>query len=247
MPCLLMIDDDTVFCEILTDYLKNEGFEVTSIHDGKEGLQRALGGAGEYDLIVLDVMLPSMNGFEILQRIRSRQETPVLMLTGSHEEVNRVVGLEMGADDFVTKPFNPREFVARVRAILRRTKEWSDKVTGLPAAERIVIGDIELDTGSRVARCNGEPLVLTSVEFGFLEMLIRAAGQVVPREQLAEKILGRSLTAYDHSTYVHVSSLRRKLGHKFDGVERIKTVRGIGYLYTYPSQPIESGIMRQRA
>jgi DNA-binding response OmpR family regulator len=242
MPSLLMIDDDAMFCELLTDYLKPEGFEVTSIHDGNEGLQRVLGGLEDYDLIMLDLMLPGMNGFEILQRIRSRLETPVLMLSGSHEDVNRVIGLEMGADDFVTKPLNPRELVARVRAILRRTKDRRDKITALPVRERIVIGDIELDPGVRMVRCNGEPLDLTSVEFGFLELLIRAAGHVVTREQLAEKILGRTLTAYDHSMYVHVSSLRRKLGPKFGGIERIKTVRGVGYLYTHPSQHLQNGM-----
>lgn len=243
MPGLLVIDDDEVLCKLLTDYLSPEGFEVTSVHDGREGLERALETSREYDLIVLDLMLPSMNGFEILQHLRSRRETPVLMITGSQEEMDRVVGLEMGADDMLTKPFNPRELVARVRAILRRTK---DRHVGVPPprpAECIVIGDIELDPGSRVVRCHGEPLALTSVEFGFLEMLIRSAGRVVTREQLAEKILGRTLTAYDHSTYVHVSSLRRKLGHKSGGIDRIKTVRGIGYLYAYPSHVMKSGMM----
>jgi DNA-binding response OmpR family regulator len=243
MPCLLVIDDDTVLCELLTDYLKPEGFEVTSVHDGEEGLHRVLEGAGAYDLIVLDLMLPSMNGFQVLQHIRSKLETPVLMMTASHEEMNRVVGLEMGADDFLTKPFNLRELVARVRAILRRTKDHPATVTPLSGAEPIVIGDIEMDPGSRMVCCKGEPLQLTSVEFGFLEMLIRAAGQVVTREQLAEKILGRTLTAYDHSMYVHVSSLRRKLGHKSGGIDRIKTVRGIGYLYAHPSPFIKSVIM----
>lgn len=244
MPCLFMIDDDTTFCELLTDYLKPEGFEVTSIHDGTEALQQVFGGFEDYDLIILDLMLPGMNGFEILQRIRARLEIPVLMLSGSDEEVNRVVGLEMGADDFVSKPVNPRELVARVRAILRRTNGRRNKVAVSPVPERIVVGDVELDTGVRMVRCNGEPLDLTSVEFGFLEMLIRAAGHVVPREQLAEKILGRTLTAYDHSMYVHVSSLRRKLGHTFDGIERIKTVRGVGYQYTHPSQHIQNAMIR---
>jgi two-component system, OmpR family, response regulator CpxR len=243
MPCILLIDDDTVLCALLTDYLSSEGFEVTSVHDGREGLQRVFGAPTEYDLIALDLMLPSMNGFQVLQHLRSRLETPVLMMTGSHEEMDRVLGLEMGADDFLNKPFNPRELVARVRAILRRTKERQFRVLPLPASECIVVGDIELDPGSRVVRCDGEPLALTSVEFGFLEMLIRAAGRIVTREQLAEKILGRTLTAYDHSTYVHVSSLRKKLGHRSGGIERIKTVRGIGYLYSYPSQLIKNAMM----
>jgi two-component system, OmpR family, response regulator CpxR len=235
MPCLLLIDDDTVLCDLLTEYLSREGFEITSCHDGEEGLRQVFHRAAEYDLILLDLSLPSMNGFEILRHIRSRLETPVLMMTGSLEEMNRVVGLEMGADDFVTKPFNPRELLARVRAILRRTKGQPAGATALPVADCIVIGDVELHPGSREARCKGEPLALTSVEFSFLEMLIRAAGQVVPREQLCEQILGRTLTPYDHSMYVHMCSLRRKLGHKVGGTERIKTVRGIGYLYAHPS------------
>ena len=241
MHFLLVIDDDTVFCELLTDFLKPEEFEVTRVHDGEEGLERALARAGEYDLIILDLVLPGMNGFEVLQRIRSRVETPVLMLTGSHEEMDRVLGLEMGADDFLTKPFNPRELVARVRAILRRTKHGPDKHPRLSGAERIVIGDVELDSGSRVVRCSGKPLELTYVEFNFLEMLIRAAGQVVTRDQLAEKVLGRALSPYDHSMYVHLSSLRKKLGHEFGGIQRIRTVRGVGYLYAQPPQPIEMG------
>jgi two-component system, OmpR family, response regulator CpxR len=213
MPCLLLIDDDTVFCELLVDYLTPEGFEITSSQDGEEGLQRVLQRAGEYDLILRDLMFPSMNGFEILRQIRSRLEKPVLMMKGSLDEMTRVVGLEMGADDFLTKPFSPRELLARVRAILRRTKGRPAGATPLPVTDCIVIGDVELDPGSRVARCRGEPFELTSVEFSFLEMLIRAAGQVVPREQLCEQILGRTLTPYDHSMYVHMCSLRRKLGH----------------------------------
>lgn len=235
MPCLLLIDDDTMLCGVLTDCLRPEGFQVTTVQDGQEGLRRAVEAVPEYDLILLDLALPSMNGFEVLQHLRSRLDTPVLMMAGSQGETDRVIGLEMGADDFMTKPFNPRELIARVRAILRRTKHQRIRPFSLPALECLVVGDIELDPGSRVARRDGEPLDLTSVEFGFLEMLVRAAGRVVPREQLAEQILGRTLTAYDHSTYVHVSSLRRKLGAKEGSYERIKTVRGIGYLYAHPS------------
>lgn len=242
MLSLLMIDDDTVLCELLTRYLTCEGFEVTSVHDGGDGLQEAFGGRCKYDVIVLDLMLPSVHGFEVLRQLRARVETPILMVTDSSDEMNRVTGLEMGADDFLHKPFNPRELLARLRAILRRTNGRSAGLKPLPVVERIVVGDVELEPGSRVVRCKGELLDLTSVEFGFLELLIRAAGQIVTREQLAEKILGRSLTAYDHSTYVHMSNLRKKLGPKFDGIERIKSVRGIGYLYACPSQSMRSGM-----
>jgi DNA-binding response OmpR family regulator len=235
MSRLLVIDDDIELCELLSDYLKPEGFEITSIHDGKQGLQKVLSGAGEYDLIVLDVMLPGMNGFEVLQRIRSQLDTPVLMLTARDEEVDRIVGLEMGADDYLPKPFNPRELVARARAILRRTKDRPDKGITPFTPEKIVLGDIELDMGARAVRREGKRLELTSVEFNILEILLRAAGHVVTREQLAESVLGRPLTAYDRSVDVHLSSLRKKLGHRYGETERIKTIRGVGYIYANPS------------
>jgi two-component system response regulator CpxR len=235
MSHILVIDDDTELCELLAEYLKPEGFEITAVHDGEQGLQLAVSGAGQYDLIVLDIMLPGMNGFEVLQRLRSQADTPVLMLTARDEEVDRIVGLEMGADDYLPKPFNPRELIARARAILRRTKDRPDKSATPPP--QITVGDIELDTGARVVHRNGEQVELTSVEFSLLEMLLRAAGHVVTREQLAEDVLGRALTAYDRSVDVHLSSLRKKLGHKVGEIERIKTVRGSGYIYVNPTQP----------
>jgi two-component system response regulator CpxR len=238
-----MIDDDILFCELLQDYLKPEGHEITLVHDGREGLQKAMEGALLYDLILLDMMLPSMNGIDILQHIRLRIDTPVFMLTSCHDEVKRIEGLEMGADDYMTKPFNSREFMARIRTILRRPKAGGTRAQSLPASERIVLGDIELDTGSRVVRRGGEHLHLTSIEFNFLEMLLRAAGHVVAREELAKKILGRSLAAYDRSVDVHLSSLRRKLGHEFGGTERIKSVRGVGYIYAAPPQTAEKRTM----
>jgi two-component system response regulator CpxR len=237
MSRILVIDDDIELCELLTDYLRPEGFEVTPVHDGVQGLQAAISQAGRYDLIVLDVMLPGMNGFDVLRRLRSQSDTPVLMLTARDEEVDRIVGLEMGADDYLSKPFNPRELIARARAILRRTKDRHDQGAAPFSPTRITIGDIELDTGTRVALRDGEQLDLTFVEFSFLEILLRAAGHVVTREQLAEGVLGRSLAAYDRSVDVHLSSLRKKLGHKFGEIERIKTVRGVGYIYVNPSQP----------
>jgi len=234
MSHILVIDDDTELCELLAEYLKPEGFEITAVHDGEQGLQLAVSGAGQYDLIVLDIMLPGMNGFEVLQRLRSQSDTPVLMLTARDEEVDRIVGLEMGADDYLPKPFNPRELIARARAILRRTKDRPDKSATVPT--KITVGDIELDAGTRVVHRNGEQVELTSVEFSLLEMLLRAAGHVVTREQLAEGVLGRALTAYDRSVDVHLSSLRKKLGHKVGEIERIKTVRGSGYIYVNPTQ-----------
>lgn len=235
MSRLLVIDDDIDFCDLLVDYLESEGFGTTVVHDGAEGLRRAIEEEGEFDLIVLDVGLPGMNGFEVLQRIRARQETPVLMATARSEQIDRIVGLEMGADDFLAKPFSLRELVARARAILRRTKDRSGGTIAFPSLKRIVVGDIELDTGSRVVHQNGEPVELTSVEYGFLETLLKAVGRIVTRECLAKNILGRIAEANDRSVDVHLSRLRKKLGRKFGEFERIKTVRGVGYVYTYPS------------
>jgi len=230
-----VIDDDTVFCEIMADYLKPEGFEVTSIYNGMDALKQVLAAAkDEYDLILLDIMLPGMNGFEVLQRIRSRQNTPVIILTGLTQRIDRIVGLEMGADDFLEKPCDLRELLARVRAVLRRAKNNLEYEVR-PPSERIAHGDIELDGGTRVVRRNGAELQLTSVEFNFLEILLRAAGHVVTREQLAQDALGRDLVAYDRSVDMHVSHLRKKLGHKYRGIDRIKTIRGVGFVYTIPN------------
>jgi len=237
MSRILVIDDDTELCELLADYLTSEGFEITSVYDGPQGLELAISEAGKYDLIVLDIMLPGMSGFEVLQRLRSQFDTPVLILTARDEETERIMGFEMGADDYLPKPFNPRELVARIRAILRRTKDRHDKNYSLSATRKISVGDIELDMETREVYRDGQLIKLTSVEFGFLEMLLRAAGHVVTREQLAEGVLGRTFTAYDRSVDIHVSNLRSKLGHRLGTIERIKAVRGQGYIYVNPTQP----------
>lgn len=237
MNRVIVIDDDIELCELLTEYLEPEGFDVETINDGNKGVERAL--SGNYELVVLDVMLPGINGFDILRRIRASSNMPVLMLTARGDDVDRIVGLEMGADDYLPKPFNPRELVARIRAILRRSKQKIGKVTAA-ASEMLAAGDIELDTGTWVVRKAGKPVELTAVEFNLLEALLRAAGRVVMRDELAKIVLGRNLSPYDRSIDVHVSNLRKKLGHKFEGNERIKTVRGAGYLYSLP--PGTSGI-----
>ena len=231
MSSILVIDDDTELCELLADFLKPEGFEISAVHDGENGLNAALSEAGRYELIVLDVMLPGMNGFEVLRRLRDELDTPVLMLTARDEEVDRITGLEMGADDYMPKPFNPRELIARARAILRRTGELRRKHVAPSPARILCVGDVEMDVGTRVVRREGERIELTAAEFAYLEMLLRAAGRVVTREELAERVLGRPLTPYDRSVDVHMSSLRRKLGHRVGEVERIRTVRGFGYVY----------------
>ena len=227
---ILIIDDDIELCELLTDYLAGEGFAVETAQEGAQGIARAL--AEEHALIVLDVMLPDLSGFEVLRRIRAASSIPVLMLTARGDDVDRIVGLEMGADDYLPKPFNPRELVARIRAIQRRAepKGPEQEMPDVPAP--LVIGDVELDPGSRVVQRGGEPVALTAVEFALLEELLCGAGRLVSREELARKVLGRRLSPYDRSLDVHVSSLRRKLGHRIGERERIKTLRGSGYLYT---------------
>jgi two-component system, OmpR family, response regulator CpxR len=232
MNRILVVDDDLDLCELLSKYLTGEGLEVDVANDGNVGVERAL--SGEYALVVLDVMLPKVNGFEALSRIRSKSSLPVLMLTARGDDVDRIVGLEMGADDYLQKPFNPRELIARIRAILRRSRSASGELMmGIP--ERFSAGDVELDKGTRIVTRGGERLSLTTVEFDLLEALIRAAGRIVTREELVKSILGRNFSPYDRSIDTHVSNLRKKLGHYTDGVERIKTIRGVGYIYTKPT------------
>jgi len=223
-PRLLLIDDDAELCELLNDYLGAAGFAVTAAHDGAEGIRHAL--SGTYALAVLDVMLPGLDGFEVLRRIRARSALPVLMLTARGDDVDRIVGLEIGADDYLPKPFNPRELVARIHAILRR----SAAPRGAPPG-RLAVGDVEMDTGARVVQRGGTPVELTGAEFALLELLLRGAGQVVERDELSRSVLGRKLMPFDRSIDMHVSNLRRKLGPAPGGGERIKTVRGCGYLY----------------
>ncbi len=244
MDRILIMDRDRAFCETIADCLKPEGFEVISIHDGIDGLQQVLEPGAGYDLILLDTLLSGMNRFDVLQSIRSKLDTPVILLAAPSQSTLHVIGLELGADDFLVKPGNPRELVARIRAVLRRTKS-SVRNQVMPAPGRIVLGDIDVDPGTRVVCRNGERLRLTSTEFNFLEILIKAAGHIVSREQLARSVLGRDLGALDRSVDMHVCRLRKKLGHEYNGIERIKTVRGVGFIYTMPNrlnaaQPIKN-------
>jgi two-component system response regulator CpxR len=243
MHRILVIDDDVDLCDLLADYLTPEGLEVESVHEGERGAARAL--SGDHALVVLDIMLPGISGFDVLRRIRAGSQVPVLMLTARGDEVDRIVGLEMGADDYLPKPFNPRELVARIRAIQRRVEPRREREPGSgKTAEKVVVGDIQLDPGARVVLQHGHPIDLTSVEFALLEVLLRGAGLVVTREDLAKEVLGRRLTPYDRSIDVHISSLRRKQGHQVRDMERIKTVRGTGYIYTLP--PVASGQAPER-
>ena len=226
---ILIIDDDTGLCELLSSYLTMEGFTVEAVHEGEEGVQ--LGISGDFDFVVLDVMLPGLNGFDVLANIRRSSQVPVLMLTARGEEIDRIVGLELGADDYLSKPFNPRELVARLRAVQRRMSQATPTVEA--DTDRLVAGDLELELGSRSVLSGTGPVQITSLEFSVLEVLIRAAGSVVSRDDLTRLALGRSLDALGRSVDVHISNLRKKLGPLADGGERIKSVRGIGYIYSY--------------
>ncbi len=223
-----MVDDDTELCELLAQYLGREGFAVECAHDGPAGVDRAL--TGTPDIVVLDVMLPGLNGFDVLRRVRESSEVPVVMLTARGEEVDRIVGLEMGADDYLPKPFNPRELAARLRAVLRR----ADPGGGPGSTPLLEVGDLVVDPGARRVRVGEEEPQLTGVEFELVVTLARSAGQVVSRDELSRAALGRKASAWDRSLDVHLSNLRRKLGPLPDGSERIKTVRGVGYLYVRP-------------
>ena len=226
---VLIIDDDVELCELVGEYLEGEGFEVESVHDGVNGVERCL--ASEPELVILDVMLPGLGGFEVLKRIRERSRVPVIMLTARGEEIDRIVGLEMGADDYIPKPFNPRELAARIRAILRRTSA----APGPGEPDVLETGDLEMDLGARQVRCAEAEVELTGAEFMILEVLLREAGNVVTRDDLSRQALGRRTSAFDRSLDVHLSNLRRKLGPLAGGSERIKTIRGVGYLYVRPS------------
>lgn len=220
MERVLFVDDDTELSQLVTRFLSNEGFETTHAATGAAGIQTAL--SHRFSLIMLDVMLPDTDGFSVLERIRKQSRTPVLMLTARGDTHDRIRGLEMGADDYLPKPFDPAELVARIRAILRRASSH-------PTA--LKIGDLEIDGGTRTARRHTTPIDLTTVEFDLLALLMREAGNIVSRTDLVRKVLGREFSPFDRSIDTHVCNLRRKLGPLAGGAERIKGVRGSGYLY----------------
>jgi two-component system response regulator CpxR len=220
---ILLVDDDLALCQMLAEYLQGEGFEVITVHNGRAGVDAA--SDENIDAVVMDITMPVMDGFEALRQMRKNSDVPVLMLTARGDEIDRIVGLEIGADDYLPKPFNPRELVARLRAILRRTQI-------LPAdAPRLAQGQITLEPGSQSLFRNGEPVPVTATEFFIAELLLRSAGTVVSKEELTEKALGRRLSAYDRSLDTHMANLRKKLGAADDGSPLIKTVRGQGYLF----------------
>ena len=223
---ILIIDDDAELCALVARFLAGEGFSVDRAADGREGIERAL--SGSYALVMLDVMMPDLSGFDVLRRIRACSRAPILMLTARGDTQDRVLGLELGADDYLPKPYDPSELVARIRAILRRFEPASP---GSVAVTPLVVDDIELTASTRAVTRDGKPVELTTVEFDLLAVLMKGAGTVIGREQLVRAVLGREFWPYDRSIDTHVCNLRKKVGRLKDGTERIKSVRGTGYLY----------------
>jgi two-component system response regulator CpxR len=220
---VLLVDDDVELCASLKRLLRMDGFNVKAVHDGESGVRNAL--EGKYELVVLDVMLPGTDGRKVLRRIRLTSQVPVIMLTARGDEADRIAGLEGGADDYLPKPFNPRELVARMRAVLRRH-------SGSAPPEILRIGDLQIECGKRRVLRNGDDIILTGAEFDILLLLARSAGKILSREEIAEAALGRPMGAFDRSIDNHISNLRKKLGAHARETERIQNVRGTGYVYT---------------
>lgn len=220
---VLLVDDDVELCSSLIRLLGMDGFDVKAVHDEDSGVRHAL--KEQYELVILDVMLPGGDGRKVLRRIRLSSQVPVIMLTARGDEADRIAGLERGADDYLPKPFNPRELVARMRAVLRRK-------SGSALPETLRIGDLQIDCAKRRVARNGHEVSLTGAEFDILLLLVRSAGKVLSREEIAEAALGRPVGVFDRSIDNHISNLRKKLGAHVGGVEGIQNVRGAGYVYT---------------
>ncbi len=217
---LLVVDDDIALCRSLTDLFRSAGYEVDVAHDGKAGLEAAR--SGQHQIIVLDIMMPKMGGLEMLRELRPAITTPVIMLTARDTDTDRILGLEFGADDYLAKPFNPKELLLRLRAILRRAEP--------EFGETLAVGSLVLDTLNHQVSVGERRLTLTGAELRVLEMLMRAPGRVVAREKLTEYALGRPLTPYDRSLHTHISNLRAKIGHRRAGQTPIRNMRGAGYV-----------------
>jgi two-component system response regulator CpxR len=222
---ILLADDDEELCQLLSDFLVREGFTVDLAHDGENTLR--LAAEGGYDALILDVMLPHRSGLDVLRDLRRGSHVPVLMLTALGEDIDRILGLELGADDYVPKPCNPREIAARLRAILRRTRGESESTR----LDDLSIGPVSLRAASRSVTLRGEPVTLTGTEFNILAVLMRDAGRVVSKDTLSQAVLGRPLGPFDRSIDVHISKLRRKLGPAADGDSLINTIHRGGYLF----------------
>lgn len=222
MSRVLLVDDDAVLTELLTEYLSAEGLDVHSVPDGEAGVQEIL--SGNYDVVVLDSMMPKMSGLDVLKTVRGKSAIPIIMLTAKGDDIDRIIGLEMGADDYVPKPCTPRELLARINAILRRIQNSSEHAN---VPNVVSVSNVTLYPAKRQATIGESPLELTSTEFNLLEVLMRHAGQVVSKETLSIEALDRKLAKFDRSIDVHISSIRHKLGD----ASLIQTVRGLGYLF----------------
>jgi len=227
MDRLLIVDDDVELCSLLKELLEPEGYELETAHDGQSGLTAAQNGV--FKLVILDIMLPKMNGLDVLRELRKTSQLPVLLLTARGDEVDRIVGLELGADDYLPKPFHPRELLARLRAVLRRS--GAQRSSG---DAQLSVGDVLMDFARRSVTRGGVEVNLTTVEFNVLAALLKAAGNVVTREEMTSLVLGHKFSVMDRSVDVHVSNIRRKLSGELDKPDPIKTLRGVGYLYMAP-------------
>jgi two-component system response regulator CpxR len=223
MAHILLIDDDTELTSLLKDILSYEGFEVSEANDGFAGLEAM---SEAIDLVLMDVMMPRLNGMDTLKKLRENWDTPVLMLTAKGEEIDRVIGLELGADDYLPKPFSDRELLARIKAILRRTSNKSES----SSSDGIRFDDIQVFPGKQEATCQSQTLDLTTTEFALLHYFVQHPGETLTKEALSLEVLGKRLSAFDRAVDMHVSNLRKKLPEKSDGKPRIKTLRGRGYL-----------------
>ncbi len=235
---LLIIDDDAELCQLVADYLKPMGFQVEMEHDGEHGAERAL--AESWHAVILDVMMPGCDGFEVLRRIRMKSKVPVLMLTGRGDEMDRVVGLELGADDYLPKTFSSRELLARLRAVLRRTG-WLAETVPQTQMQEIIVGPLRINPDSHAVVLGDEALTLTPTEFGLLLSLAKAHGRVKTREQLIEEVADREWDVFDRAIDMHISTLRKKLGDDPKEPRFIKTVRGYGYQLVTPSNRVIPG------
>jgi two-component system response regulator CpxR len=221
---LLLIDDDQELSELLTEYLSAQGFSITVAHDGEQGLSKA--NATQFDLILLDVMLPKMDGFEVLKQLRINNKTPVLMLTARGDDFDRIFGLELGADDYLPKPFNHRELVARIKAITRRIEH----IQSVQHHNDIEFNDVRLNLANRQVTCSGNEILLTGTEFQMLHLLMSKPGEIVSKEVISQEVLGRRLAPFDRSIDMHLSNIRKKL-QAYSNDDKLKTVRGAGYIF----------------